>query len=55
MVKQSLTSRISSKGQVAVPQEIRRCLGLSKGDRVEFEIDSGRVVLRRAQLTENPF
>jgi len=30
------TSTISSKGQVTVPQEIRKRLGLEPGDRVEF-------------------
>jgi antitoxin PrlF len=38
----------SSKGQVTVPQEIRRRLGLSTGDRVEFVLEGDRTVLRPA-------
>jgi AbrB family looped-hinge helix DNA binding protein len=32
------SSTISSKGQITVPQEIRRRLGLETGDRVEFVV-----------------
>jgi AbrB family looped-hinge helix DNA binding protein len=38
-VKQSST--ITSKGQITIPVEVRRSLGLQKGDRVVFEIDEG--------------
>jgi antitoxin PrlF len=49
------SSTISSKGQITVPQDIRRRLGLKQGDRVEFVIEEGRTVLRPAQARENPF
>ena len=50
------SSRITSKGQVTVPQEIRRRLGLKKGDRVEFVIERGRTFIRREiRNGENPF
>lgn len=48
-------STISSKGQVTVPLEIRRRLGLETGDRVEFVIEQDRTVLRPARSRENPF
>jgi antitoxin PrlF len=48
-------STISSKGQVTVPQEIRRRLGLEAGDRVEFVIEADRTVLRPARTENNPF
>jgi AbrB family looped-hinge helix DNA binding protein len=36
-------ARITSKGQITVPHEIRRALGLRPGDNLLFEIaDSGR-------------
>jgi AbrB family looped-hinge helix DNA binding protein len=38
-VKQSAT--ITSKGQITIPVEVRRSLGLQEGDRVVFEIDEG--------------
>jgi AbrB family looped-hinge helix DNA binding protein len=48
-------STISSKGQVTVPQEIRKRLGLEVGDRVEFVMETDRTVLRPARSAENPF
>jgi AbrB family looped-hinge helix DNA binding protein len=49
------SSTISSKGQITVPIEIRRRLGVKQGDRVEFVIDNGRAILRPAQPPANPF
>jgi len=46
IVKESV-STITSKGQVTIPVEVRKYLGLSAGDRISFVIDrSGNVVLR---------
>jgi len=36
-LKQSAT--VTSKGQITIPVEVRRSLGLQEGDRVVFEID----------------
>ncbi len=41
--------RITSKGQVTIPQEIRERLGLLPHSEVEFEIDGDSVRLRRAR------
>lgn len=49
------SSTISSKGQVTVPIEVRRRLGLKEGDRVEFVFEEGRTILRPAHPEENPF
>ena len=38
--------RISSKGQVTIPQEIRERLGLLPNTEVEFAIERGVAVLR---------
>jgi antitoxin PrlF len=48
-------STISSKGQVTVPQEIRKRLGLEAGDRVEFVMEADRTVIRPARTETNPF
>ena len=40
------SSRLSSKGQVTIPQKVRERLGLRTGDRVEFAEDGGNTVLR---------
>ncbi len=42
----SAVGTISSKGQVTVPVEVRRRLGVGAGDQVEFAIEDGRTVLR---------
>ena len=47
--------RITSKGQITVPREIRKRLGLEAGDRVEFVIEEGRTVMRPARSEVNPF
>jgi antitoxin PrlF len=49
------SSTISSKGQITVPQEIRKRLGLRTGDRVEFVVDKERTTIRPARAPENPF
>jgi AbrB family looped-hinge helix DNA binding protein len=49
------SSTISSKGQVTVPLEIRRRLGLKEGDRVEFVADGERTIIRPARPAKNPF
>lgn len=43
------TSRLSTKGQLVVPKEIREFLGLEPGDRIDFVVEEdGRVSLRPA-------
>jgi antitoxin PrlF len=54
-MEKSFTSVLTSKGQITIPQEIRRRLGLKKGDRVEFVTQKDRTVVRRAKAAENPF
>jgi AbrB family looped-hinge helix DNA binding protein len=49
------SSIISSKGQITVPQEIRKRLGLEPGDRVEFVVEEGRTVMRPVRSEVNPF
>lgn len=40
--------RITNKGQVTIPIEIRRKAGLLPGTEVEFAVDGGNVVVRKA-------
>jgi len=49
------SSTISSKGQITVPIEIRKRLGLAPGDRVEFVVEDDRTVIRPARSEVNPF
>jgi AbrB family looped-hinge helix DNA binding protein len=41
--------RVTQKGQVTIPQEIRSVLKIRKGDEVVFELKKGRVWLKRKQ------
>ena len=43
------TAALTSKGQVTIPAEVRRRLGLGTGDRIEFvELDDGGFAIRPA-------
>ena len=45
------SSKLSTKGQLVVPLEIRRYLGLRSGDRIDFVVGpDGAVTLRPALL-----
>jgi AbrB family looped-hinge helix DNA binding protein len=46
---------ISSKGQVTVPVEVRRRLGVKEGDRIEFVFDGEQTVVRPVRPEGNPF
>jgi AbrB family looped-hinge helix DNA binding protein len=41
-------SKLTAQGQVSVPAEVRRRLGVGPGSVLEWEDDDGRVVVRRA-------
>ena len=47
-------ARVTSKGQVTIPYEIREALGLRPGDTVEFESGEQGVQMR-AGRKESPF
>ena len=40
-------SRVTSQGQISVPAEIRRKLGIGPGSVLEWEEDGGRVAVRK--------
>jgi antitoxin PrlF len=45
------TSTITQRGQVTLPAEVRRELGVKPRDRVEFTIDDGKVTVRPVEFT----
>jgi antitoxin PrlF len=49
-----MKSRISSKGQVTVPVEIREQLGLTAGTEIDFVLRDGEVVLRKGGGPTHP-
>jgi AbrB family looped-hinge helix DNA binding protein len=52
--EQSFLATITSKGQITVPVEIRRTLGVKPGDKIRFERQEGRIHVIR-DSNENPF
>ncbi|MDR1132735.1 MAG: AbrB/MazE/SpoVT family DNA-binding domain-containing protein [Synergistaceae bacterium] len=44
-------SRVTSKGQVTIPIEMRRKLGLKDGGKVVFIEDGNRIVITNAAMT----
>jgi antitoxin PrlF len=45
-----ITATITAKGQITIPVEIRKALGLDAGARIEFEeVEPGRFVFKPAQ------
>lgn len=43
---------VTSKGQVTLPKGIRDALGIEPGSEVEFELDEGKVILRKRVPSE---
>jgi AbrB family looped-hinge helix DNA binding protein len=41
-------SRVTAQGQISVPAEVRRRLGLGPGSVIEWDDDGGQIVVRRA-------
>ena len=49
-----MKSTISSKGQITVPAEVRRKLGLTAGTVVAFEVREGTAILRKGHAGRHP-
>ena len=49
------SAKISSKGQITIPREVRVRLGLAEGDQVEFVTEGGQTILRPVRSYSNPF
>jgi antitoxin PrlF len=47
-------AKITSKGQITIPREVRRALGVRPGDRLLFEGDARGIQVRPVR-TESPF
>jgi AbrB family looped-hinge helix DNA binding protein len=48
-------ARITSKGQITVPYEVRRALGVRTGDKLEFETNGAGRCNIRVIRDEDPF
>ena len=48
-------AKVTSKGQITVPLEIRKRLGIREGDQVEFDTSRSQTVIRPVRTVEDPF
>ncbi len=48
-------SRLSSKGQVTIPKELRESIGLQPGDMVGYEVKNGVISLTRIEPFDAAF
>ncbi len=46
------TIKVSDKGQIAIPQEVRTLLNINKGDDLIIFNLNGKILLEKAQRTE---
>ena len=49
MIVMSMTSKITSKGQITLPKEIRDKLGVHSGDTLVYEVEGNAVRVRKAE------
>ncbi len=47
-------AKITSKGQVTIPNQIRDYLGIQYGDEIDFIQENGNIVIRK-RLDSSPF
>ena len=47
--------RVTQKGQVTIPRQIRAMLGINTGDEVVFEKDKNQVVLKKKTTADRNF
>lgn len=50
-----LEAKITSKGQITVPLEVRKELGVKPGDKIRFEKNSDHEITVRPARKESPF
>jgi antitoxin PrlF len=46
---------LTGKGQITVPIDIRRQMGLREGDQIEFILENGTTIMKRYTADPNPF
>ena len=47
-----LERTVSSKGQIVIPTSIRKKLGLKTGSEVIFEIEEGKIIVKRKMTSD---
>jgi len=47
--------KVGSNGMVTLPEKVRRELGVKPGDKIDYVIERGEVILKPVRGEENPF
>jgi AbrB family looped-hinge helix DNA binding protein len=50
-MRREIWASVTERGQVTIPAEVRRALGLGKRDKVIFSMENGVVSIKRPKLT----
>jgi AbrB family looped-hinge helix DNA binding protein len=52
-----ITSKLTTQGQITIPQAVRAVFGLREGDEIAYSIEEGHAVLTRAtaEPADDPF
>ena len=45
-------AKVTSKGQITIPIDIRRKLGVKEGDKILFVEEQGRVIMMNSSMME---
>jgi AbrB family looped-hinge helix DNA binding protein len=48
-------AKVTGKGQVTIPLEVRKRLGIHQGDQLDFDTAAPETVIRPVRRGENPF
>lgn len=48
-------SKVTQKGQVTIPRQIRSILSIKTGDEIIFEVDEGKVILKKKGASAENF
>lgn len=48
-------STMSSKNQIVIPAIVRQLLNLQSGDRIQFDFESDRIVVKKAKPVKDPY
>lgn len=55
MDMEALQSRVSSKGQIVLPLEIRSQLGIEQGTVLSYEVEEDRIILRKVMPLDSKY
>ena len=50
-MQQTIMASVTDRGQVTIPAEVRKLLGIKARDKVNFVIEDGRIALQRPKFT----